>query len=364
MAEEHSEQPEAGIVSKNRRHRKDKPWDTDDIDHWKIEPFKPEESSGPLLEESSFATLFPKYREAYLKEIWPHVTTLLKTHGIACELNLIDGSMAVKTTRKTWDPYVILKARDFIKLLARSVPMQNAAKVLEDDVTCDIIKIGNILRNRERFVKRRQRLVGPNGNTLKAVELLTKCYVLVQGNTVSAIGSYKGLKEVRRIAIDCMKNVHPIYHIKELMIKRELAKDEKLKSENWDRFLPHFKKYNQKAKTRKAPSKKKEYTPFPPEQQPRKEDLAIESGEYFLRPEEKRARELEEKKEKQRVKKVEKTAERAKLFIPPEEKFMHDETRAKNAKKLSFIKEESESTKRSSRSMDKKKKSRKISSDE
>lgn len=364
MAEEHSEQIETAAVSKNRRHRKEKPWDTDDIDHWKIDSFKPEDSSGPLLEESSFATLFPKYREAYLKEIWPHVTTLLKTHGIACELNLINGSMTVKTTRKTWDPYVILKARDFIKLLARSVPMQNAAKVLEDGVTCDIIKIGNILRNRERFVKRRQRLVGPNGNTLKAVELLTKCYVLVQGNTVSAIGTYKGLKEVRRIAIDCMKNVHPIYHIKELMIKRELAKDEKLKEENWDRFLPHFKKYNQKAKTRKATSKKKEYTPFPPEQQPRKEDLAIESGEYFLRPEEKRAKELEEKKENQRIKKAEKAAERAKLFVPPEEKSVHDEKEAKAAKKLK--KEEAASgkkktsSKRSSDSGEKKKKSRKV----
>ncbi|EGV65550.1 ribosomal RNA assembly protein krr1 [Yamadazyma tenuis] len=301
-------------------HNRDKPWDTPDIDKWHQDEFQPEHNASgqPFTEESNFMTLFPKYREQYLRSIWNDVTKALDKHHIACQLDLVEGSMTVRTTGKTFDPAIILKARDLIKLLARSVPFPQAVKVLQDDTACEVIKIGNVVTNKDRFVKRRQRLVGPNGNTLKALELLTKCYILVQGNTVSVMGPYSGLKTVRRVVEDCMKNVHPIYHIKELMIKQELSKKPELANEDWSRFLPKFKKQNVQRK--KAPKReKKVYTPFPPQQQPRKIDMQIESGEYFLRKSEKKQKQMDEKKEKQEEALSAKQQQRQQDYEAPEE---------------------------------------------
>ena len=96
--------------------------------------------------------------------------------GISCTLDLIHGSMSVRTTRKTHDPSMILKARDMVKLMARGVTVSQAIKILDDAVACDIIKIGNLVSNKERFVKRRQRIIGPDGSTLKVCQRLSLIY--------------------------------------------------------------------------------------------------------------------------------------------------------------------------------------------
>ncbi|KAK1789455.1 hypothetical protein P4O66_015371 [Electrophorus voltai] len=310
-------------------------------DGWKEPPFSREDNPRGLLEESSFATLFPKYREAYLKECWPLVQKSLGNIFINAILDLIEGSITVSTTKKTFDPYAILRARDLIKLLARSVPFEQAVRILQDDIACDIIKIGTLVRNRERFVKRRQRLIGPKGSTLKALELLTSCYIMVQGNTVSALGPYSGLKEVRKVVLDTMKNIHPIYNIKMLMIKRELASDPDLRSQNWERFLPTFRHKGLKRKQPKNKKSKKEYTPFPPPQPDSKVDQELASGEFFLQEREKRRRKINEIKVKQAEALSRKQEERKKAFIPPKEKTAIMKTRKVQENKLdiSIIKE-------------------------
>eukprot|EP01054_Gregarina_sp_Poly1_P000144 Gregarina_sp_Poly_1__143@NODE_1031_length_5291_cov_107_018185_g716_i0_p2_GENE_NODE_1031_length_5291_cov_107_018185_g716_i0NODE_1031_length_5291_cov_107_018185_g716_i0_p2_ORF_typecomplete_len231_score28_12KH_8/PF17903_1/1_4e32KH_1/PF00013_29/0_00013KH_4/PF13083_6/0_051_NODE_1031_length_5291_cov_107_018185_g716_i013142006 len=220
------------------------------IDYWKEPEFTSSCNSHAFVTESDFKIVFPAYRSQYIQETWPRVKNALNVCRLKCDLDLVNKTMTVATTNKTRDPYVIIKARDMLNLIARSVPLHQAKRVLNDDMFCDIIKIGGIVRNSERFSRRRQRLIGPNGATLKALELLTGCYVCVSGQTVAAIGTSKGLKKVRQIALDCMENIHPVYHLKTMMIQEELQKDDSMKSADWERYLPHFKKTNPKKRKR------------------------------------------------------------------------------------------------------------------
>src|SRR5271170_6450602 len=103
------------------------------------------------------------------------------------------------------------------------------------------------------------------------------------------------------------------------MIKRELAKDPKLRNQSWDGFLPKLPKKSISKRRKPHIIHDKNKPLFPPPQTPRKVDLQMESGEYFLKGWEKKAREKEGKEMARIQKKREQEEERMKDFIPPKE---------------------------------------------
>ena len=64
----------------------------------KVPDFKEEDNPHGMLEESKFATLFPKYREKYLREVWPLVQAKFQEFKIKCELDVIEGKILQQPT--------------------------------------------------------------------------------------------------------------------------------------------------------------------------------------------------------------------------------------------------------------------------
>lgn len=278
--------------------------------------FKPEDNPNGLAEESSFKVLFPQYREPYFKENEKDIIEVFKTHTLDVSVDFVKGFVTTTTTKKTYDPFIIIKGRDVLKLMSRGIALEQAKRVFQDDITTEIIKLSSYC-SREAFINRRQRLIGQDGATLKAIELLSDSYILIQGKTASIIGTYHGIKEATNIIIDCMKNIHPIYNINRLMVKKELEKNPNMKDKDWNTLLPQYVKSKQK-KVKKI-KKKKEYTPFPPEPEESKIDKEIRSGVYFLSEEDKKSLKKKEIEKRQKDKVEEKKAKKEELYKPKEE---------------------------------------------
>jgi ribosomal RNA assembly protein len=192
--------------------------------------------------KSIFSIIFPKYQEKKILESWKIIERIMDSVKIKSRIDLFSGSIQIWNTKLTRDPFALFNVRDFLRLITRGVSIEQAAKIFDDEIHCDIIKINVSGQNKNIFLKRRKRLIGKNGSTVKAIEMITETYLLIQGNTVSCMGKHVNLKQVRKIVEDCMKNIHPIYHIKTLIIKKELSNDFSLKKKSWNKYLPRPKK--------------------------------------------------------------------------------------------------------------------------
>merc|ERR1712113_1189079 len=144
---------------------------------------------------------------------------------------------------------------------------------------CDIIKINDLVRQKKK-AKLILQLKGPNGSTLKALELLTNTHIFIMGNTVSVIGAVKNIGAACRVIIECFKNIHPIYHLKSLIFRRKLMSQITFLHDNLEQFLP---KFNKNTKCLHLPNLRVKISILRFKSKQSKLDIQLESGEYFIK---------------------------------------------------------------------------------
>jgi len=291
------------------------------LDPWQLIPFAKGDMKNSLVDESSFSLLAPRELLPEIAANFPSMESALKNLGV--QVKLTDQKLEVMTTKDTWDPYAIIKARDLVRLVARGMKLEVALKVLQDGVESDIVDLAPFNKKGPTFGKRVQRMLGPNGATQKAIEILTGTNIAIYHYTVAIVGGFAGIEKVRKLVLDNMRrNIHPVYGIKELMSRRELAKDPTKSGTDWKPFIPVYGKTKPPQKQKKPkpkPKKKKPYSPFPNAPPPRKIDLMMASGEYLLTEEERNAKKMEEKMVERAEKSHQKRQKQLESFVPPKE---------------------------------------------
>ncbi|TBU07039.1 Krr1/Pno1-like rRNA processing protein [Hamiltosporidium tvaerminnensis] len=233
-----------------------------------------------FLEQSEFTVMWPRYREEYLKTNEKLLQEKLQEIKLSLDINYSERYFTVSTTNKTRDPYIIIKGRDMLKLIARGMNLNEASLILKDGFTSEIIVPKEL--KKEVFLKRKARLVGPNDVTLKALRMLTDCHIVLQTDTISIVGPFKGVTQVVSVVDSCFyENIHPVYLIKKLITFKELQNDKSKKDLDWNIYFPQIKAKKQKNRKSKIDKREKnDKMPLPP---PKSNlDKLIETGEYFL----------------------------------------------------------------------------------
>nr|BAS01496.1 rRNA processing protein Mis3 [Lotharella vacuolata] len=146
--------------------------------------------------QNIFSILYPKYRESYLIKKWNDIRKIMKKYNLNIEIHKNSRTLIIKNSIYTKDIYLLIKGRDFLRLVVRSVSLSIAKKIFNEGISCCIINMDfffkkNIKHEKNLICKwKREYLI------FKVLEFITKCYIIKRGDSISIIGPYKNIKNL------------------------------------------------------------------------------------------------------------------------------------------------------------------------
>jgi len=120
---------------------------------------------------------------------------LEESAGVKIVIDSASGDVEVVALPNAEDPFLAIKARDFVHAVARGFNPDAAFILLDDDIYFEIINLKLIVGDNANKLKRfRGRIIGREGRTRTVVEETTGTRISVYGYTVAIIGQYERLK--------------------------------------------------------------------------------------------------------------------------------------------------------------------------
>jgi len=114
------------------------------------------------------------------------------------EIDSESGDVIISAKPDIEDPFLAIKARDFVHAVGRGFNPTAAFSLLDEDIYLEIINMKVVVGDNPNKIQRfRGRIIGREGRTRKVIEETTGTKIVVYGNTVSIIGQFERLRVAR-----------------------------------------------------------------------------------------------------------------------------------------------------------------------
>jgi ribosomal RNA assembly protein len=118
--------------------------------------------------------------------------------GVDVDIDSASGEVIISSQPNISDPFLVIKARDFVHAVGRGFNPQVAFALLDEEMYLEIVNLKLIVGTNPNKLKRfRGRLIGREGRTRKIIEETTGTRLAVFGNTVGIIGPYERIRVAR-----------------------------------------------------------------------------------------------------------------------------------------------------------------------
>ncbi len=120
-----------------------------------------------------------------------------KTAGVKLNIDSKEGEVIIDDTGS--DPFMALKARDFVRAVGKGFSPERAWRIFNEDVYFEEIDIKEFVGKRENRIRvLRGRIIGKEGKTRRIIEELSGAFISVSGYTVAIIGDYYQMETAKR----------------------------------------------------------------------------------------------------------------------------------------------------------------------